>query len=74
MAEKFDAGARTQRMLSALRHTDIIEALRNAEEMRRALRVIHIWACVDGEGIDHRQVRKLAANALHIGDNDRGEA
>ncbi len=61
--------ARTQRMLSELGHTDIIDALRHAEEMRSALRVIYTWAGVDGEDLDHRQVRKLAGKALHMGAN-----
>lgn len=61
--------ARTQRMLAELGHTDIIDALRHAEEMRGALRVIYTWAGFDGEDLDHRQVRKLAAKALHMGAN-----
>lgn len=61
--------ARTQRMLAELGHTDIIDALRHAEEMRSALRVIYTWAGVDGEDLDHWQVRKLAAKALHMGAN-----
>jgi len=61
--------ARTQRMLAELGHTDIIEALRHAEEMQSALRVIHTWAGVDREDLDYRQVRKLAAKALHLGAN-----
>lgn len=61
--------ARTQRMLAELGHSDIIDALRHAEEMRSALRVIYTWAGVDGEDLDHRQVRKLAAKALHMGAN-----
>ena len=61
--------ARTQRMLAELGHTDIIDALRHAEEMRSALRVIYTWAGVDGEYLDHRQVRKLAGKALHMGAN-----
>ncbi len=61
--------ARTQRMLAELGHSDIFAALRHAEEMRSALRVIYTWAGVDGEDLDHRQVRKLAAKALHMGAN-----
>ena len=56
-------------MLAELGHTDIIDALRHAEEMRSALRVIYTWAGVDGEDIDHRQVRDLAWKALHMGAN-----
>ena len=61
--------ARTQRMLADLGHSDIFDALRHAEEMRSALRVIYTWAGVDGEDLDHRQVRKLAGKALHLGAN-----
>lgn len=61
--------ARTQRMLAELGHSDIFDALRHAEEMRSALRVIYTWAGVDGEELDHRQVRKLAGKALHMGAN-----
>lgn len=55
-------------MLAELGHTDIIEALKHAEEMRRALRVIHVWAGVPG-GLDANHVLDLTAKALHIGDN-----
>lgn len=60
--------ARTQRMLSELGHADIIDALRHAEEMRTALRVIHTWAGVPG-ALDARHVRYLTAKALHMGAN-----
>ncbi len=61
--------ARAERMTRDLGHTDILDALRHAEEMRSALRVIHTWAKVEGEDLDHRQVMKLAAKALHMVDN-----
>lgn len=60
--------ARTQRMLNELGHTDIIDALRHAEEMRSALRVIHTWAGVPG-ALDARHVLDLTAKALHMGAN-----
>ena len=66
--------ARTQRMLAELGHSDIFAALRHAEEMRSALRVIYTWAGVDGEDLDHRKVRKLAVKALHMGANVQGQA
>lgn len=60
--------ARTQRMLAELGHADIFDALRHADEMRSALRVIHTWAGVPG-ALDARNVRELSEKALHMGDN-----
>ncbi len=65
--------ARTQRMLAELGHSDIFDALRHAEEMRSALRVIHTWAGVPG-ALDARHVRDLTAKALHMGDNGEVKA
>lgn len=64
--------ARTQGMLAELGHSDIFDALRHAEEMRSALRVIHTWAGVPG-ALDARHVLDLTAKALHMGDNDLGK-
>ncbi len=47
--------ARTQRMLAELGHDDVLDALRHAEEMRRALRVINTWAGEPG-ALDARHV------------------
>jgi len=55
-------------MLAELGHSDIFDALRHAEEMRSALRVIHTWAGVPG-ALDARHVRELTAKALHMGAN-----
>ena len=60
---------RAARLTAELGHADILDALLHAEEMRSALRVIYTWSGVDGEYLDHRQVRKLAAKALHMGAN-----
>lgn len=60
--------ARTQRILAELGHADVFDALRHAEEMRRALRVIHTWAGEPG-ALDARHVRELTAKALRMGDN-----
>lgn len=60
---------RATRLTAELGHTDILDALLHAEEMRSALRVIYTWAGVDGEDLDHRKVRKLAWKALHMGAN-----
>ena len=49
-------------------HTDILDALAHAEEMRTALRVIHTWAGVPG-ALDARHVRELTAKALHMPSN-----
>ena len=57
--------ARSQRMIAELGHTDILDALAHAEEMRTALRVIHTWAGVPGS-LDERHVRELTAKALHM--------
>jgi hypothetical protein len=57
------------RLTAELGHSDILDALMHAEEMRSALRVIYTWAGIDGDDLDHRQVRKLAAKALHMGAN-----
>lgn len=61
--------ARASRLTAELGHADILDALLHAAEMRTALRVIYTWAGVDGEDLDHRHVRKLAAKALHMGAN-----
>lgn len=61
--------ARATRLTAELGHTDILDALLHAEEMRSALRVIYTWAEVDGEDLDHRQVQKLVGKALHMGAN-----
>lgn len=55
-------------MLAELGHSDIFDALRHAEEMRSALRVIHTWAGVPG-ALDARHVLDLTAKALHMGAN-----
>ena len=60
-------------MLAELGHSDIFDALRHAEEMRSALRVIHTWAGVPG-ALDARHVLDLTAKALHMGANDRVQA
>ena len=60
------------RLTAELGHSDILDALLHAEEMRSALRVIYTWAGVDGDDLDHQQVRKLAAKALHMGANAKG--
>ncbi len=60
--------ARSQRMIAELGHTDILDALAHAEEMRTALRVIHTWAGVPG-ALDARHVRELTAKALHMPSN-----
>ena len=60
--------ARSQRMIAELGHTDILDALAHAEEMRTALRVIHTWAGVPGAH-DARHVRELTAKALHMPSN-----
>lgn len=60
--------ARSQRMIAELGHTDILDALTHAEEMRTALRVIHTWAGVPG-ALDARHVRELTAKALHMPSN-----
>lgn len=52
--------------------SDILDALMHAEEMRRALRVIHTWAGVPG-ALDARQVRDLTWRALQVG-NEAKEA
>lgn len=39
---------RAQRLVAELGHADILDALMHAEEMRRALWVIHTWAGVPG--------------------------
>ena len=57
--------ARALRMTQNLGHEDIIDALRHAEEMRRALRVIHTWASVPG-ALDAAHVRDLAGKALRM--------
>lgn len=59
---------RATRLTAELGHTDILDALMHAEEMRSALRVIHTWAGVHG-ALDVRQVRELTAKALHMGAN-----
>jgi predicted kinase len=64
---------RAARLTAELGHADILDALLHAEEMRSALRVIYTWTGVDGEYLDHRQVRKLAAKALHMGANDKAQ-
>lgn len=56
--------ALAQRLLEGLGHEDCFGALRHAEEMRAALRVIHTWASVPG-ALDARHVRELTARALH---------
>ena len=55
-------------MLAELGHGDIFDALRHAEEMRSALRVIHTWAGIPG-ALDDKHVRELTAKALHMGAN-----
>lgn len=65
--------ARTQRMLAELGHADIFDALRHADEMRSALRVIHTWAGVPG-ALDTQHVRELAAKALHMDGNALAQA
>lgn len=55
-------------MLAELGHSDIFDALRHAEEMRSALRVIHTWAGVPG-ALDAQHVLDLTAKALHMGAN-----
>ena len=55
-------------MLAELGHSDIFDALRHAEEMRSALRVIHTWAGVPG-ALDARHVLDLTAKALRMGAN-----
>jgi hypothetical protein len=60
-------------MLAALGHRDILDALRHAEEMRSALRLIHTCAGVPG-ALDARHVRDLTAKALHMGANAEDQA
>jgi hypothetical protein len=59
-------------MLAGLGHRDILDALRHAEEMRSALRLIHTCAGVPG-ALDARHVRDLTAKALHMDANDQGQ-
>ena len=65
--------ARVQRTLAELGHADFFDALRHAEEMRSALRVIHTWAGVPCS-LDARRVRELTAKALHMGANAKATA
>ena len=64
--------ARAQRLTEELGHTDILEALLHAEEMRTALRVIYTWAGVDG-ALDPDHVRDLAGRALGLTHNAENE-
>lgn len=59
---------RATRLTAELGHADILDALKHAEEMRSALRVIHTWAGMPG-ALDARHVRDLTAKALHMGSN-----
>lgn len=61
---------RAQRLTAELGHADILDALMHAEEMRRALRVIHTWAGVPG-GLDAKQVRDLTWRALQVGNEEK---
>lgn len=57
--------AKAERLTAELGHTDVLDALVHAEEMRSALRVIFTWAGVPG-ALDAGNVRDLAAKALHM--------
>lgn len=59
--------ARSQRVTEELGHTDILDALAHAKEMRSALSVIHTWASVPN-ALHAAHVRELTANALHLPD------
>ena len=56
---------RIQRMLEGLGHTDIIEALKHAEDMRSALHVIHTWANFP-EVLEAEHVKVLTKKALRM--------
>jgi len=59
--------ARANRLLAELGHTDFTEALKQMEEMRSALRVIHTWASFeDGSELVPEHVIKLTTKALRI--------
>lgn len=57
--------AKAERLTRELGHTDVLDALAHAEEMRSALRVIHTWAGVPG-ALDAKHVQDLAAKALRM--------
>lgn len=59
--------ARANRLLAELGHTDFTEALKQMEEMRSALRVIHTWARFnDGSELVPEHVIKLTTKALRL--------
>lgn len=59
--------ARANRLLAELGHADFTEALKQMEEMRSALRVIHTWASFeDGSELVPEHVIKLTTKALRI--------
>lgn len=60
--------ARANRLLAELGHTDFTEALKQMEEMRSALRVVHTWARFDDDGSElvPEHVIKLTTKALRL--------
>ncbi len=54
---------RTNRLLSDLGHSDVIEALNHMARMQTALKVIHTWSSVEG-ALEPKQTRKLSGQAL----------
>ncbi len=58
-----DRQSRLVKALAELGHTNTIDALRHAIEMRSALKVIHTWAGVPG-ALEPKHVRDLTARAL----------